>query len=1638
VGADSALQLRATHHRRRLEHSYGVAVDASGNVYISNSNGGNVLKEAPQPDGSYKTSTIASGLRGPEGVAVDSSGNVYITQLYGGVLKEAPQPDGGYTQSTSTIGSSLSGPLGVAVDSSGNVYIADDGNNRVLKEALQPDGSYTQSVIGSGLSSPSGVAVDSAGNVYIVDSSNGRTLEEQVAGANFGSVPVGTTSAAQTLTFTFDTAGTIGAPMALTMGAPNLDFAMVSGGSSTCTSGSSYNAGDICTIDVTFTPKYSGLREGAVELTNSSGTVIATAYVYGVGAGPQVAFSPATQSTLANGLNQSSSIPSGVAVDGAGNVYVADLYAGVYKLGFTTPPSLSFASTPVGSQSSDSPKTVTVENVGNQALTFPIPSTGNNPSVSANFAWDESSTCQQNDAGSATAFTLAAGASCTIGIDFAPTTAGSISGSAVLTDDSGNAAAPGYLSQTIGLSGTATVGALAKFVVSAPGTATAGVPVSVTLTAVDAFGATVTTFDGTAALTGGGQSLGTVTFSDGSATPNITLTTAGTETITAADTADASVTGTAQITVQPGPAASLSVSAPSLAYLGQAVSVTAAETDAYGNVATSYSGTATVTSSDAKATLPSGVIFTDGEATFDVTFGTVGSQTVTVRDSSSLAGTSGSVAVSIPNYVVTTAADDAGAAANCTPQSSTTRGTDADCSLRDALLAAAGAGSGNIYFDATVFAAANTAAQNTITLTNGTLTIPSNTTIQGSTTGSGASLTNLVTVDGNNAYTVFTVNTSVTASIANLTIADGYSTGVTAPGAGINNAGALTVADSTFSGNSSSFGGGGIYNSGTLKVTGSTFFGNEVTHSGGGGGAIANTYPGTLVVIGSTLTGNTAPGGGGIFDEVGVVTVIGSTISGNTAFSSGGGIDNDGGTLGLANSVVSGDAGGDVSGGYIDHGGNKVGAASVNLAPLGNYGGPTQTMIPLPGSPAICAGLNVDIPVGVTTDQRGEPGTNTAYPGYSATAPCVDAGAVQTNYALAFSAQPSEVLQNTVMLPAPAVTLTESGSPFTAASETIPLALTTGPGTLSGGLAATAKGVAAYSALSIDTPGTGDVLTATLLLNSSLPTPLSLSAASSTFNVMPAVMKLAFTPAPPSLLAFGGNAGTVTVAEENASNATVTTATDTITLAVSGPNGYSQSYTAKASAGVASFDLGSALLNSAGSYSYTASIVGNAAVTAATVIETVSPATPVVSWPAPAAIVYGTALSTTQLDATATYNGATVQGAFVYTPAAGTVLAAGAYTLSAQFTPTDTADYATPAAVTASLTVNKAALTVTAANATRVFGAANPAFSGTVTGAVHGDTFTESYTTTATPASNAGSYAIVPSVTGVNLADYTVTSINGTLTVTQAATATTLSASATSITPGQSLTLTARVADASTGSTGTPTGAVSFYDGTTLLGSGTLTGGTATYTTSTLAPGATHAFSDIYAGDADFTGSASASAVSVPVAALDFSLNTSGAQSQTVMPGGAASYSFQISPTYGSYPSQVTFSASGLPVGATATFSPAAIAANGGAQTVMLTIQTQGPATAAKKGSPFERGAPLMFGFLLLPLLGVRRMRKTWLGRGAMMVLLMLAGIAGMASLSGCGAANGFNSQAVKNYTVTVTAASAGVQHSFDLTLNVQ
>jgi uncharacterized repeat protein (TIGR03803 family) len=90
-----------------------------------------------------------------------------------------------------------------------------------------------------------------------------------------------------------------------------------------------------------------------------------------------------------------------------------------------------------------------------------------------------------------------------------------------------------------------------------------------------------------------------------------------------------------------------------------------------------------------------------------------------------------------------------------------------------------------------------------------------------------------------------------------------------------------------------------------------------------------------------------------------------------------------------------------------------------------------------------------------------------------------------------------------------------------------------------------------------------------------------------------------------------------------------------------------------------------------------------------TVALTVTKGTPTVTWATPAPIIYGTALSAAQLNATAS-----VPGTLVYTPAAGTVLSAGTQTLSVAFTPTDTANYVN-VTKTVSLTVNKVTTTIT-------------------------------------------------------------------------------------------------------------------------------------------------------------------------------------------------------------------------------------------------------------------------------------------------------------------------------------------------------
>ncbi len=195
-------------------------------------------------------------------------------------------------------------------------------------------------------------------------------------------------------------------------------------------------------------------------------------------------------------------------------------------------------------------------------------------------------------------------------------------------------------------------------------------------------------------------------------------------------------------------------------------------------------------------------------------------------------------------------------------------------------------------------------------------------------------------------------------------------------GGGIRNEGGLTLNQCTVAGNLGALG-GGIRNEGSLIVNQSTLSGNTATTSNGG----AINSLGVIVLNECTVAGNSAGGVGGGIREVGGVNhsfLSYCTISGNVSSNGGGGLDiSIPGDVTISGCIIASNSasGGNITIGaaaeLIDAGFNLTNGNPV-LAPLGNYGGPTQTMPPLPGSPAIDAGSDAATNL-FATDQRGLP-----------------------------------------------------------------------------------------------------------------------------------------------------------------------------------------------------------------------------------------------------------------------------------------------------------------------------------------------------------------------------------------------------------------------------------------------------------------------------------------------------------------------------------------------------------------------------------------------------------------------------------------------------------------------------------------
>ena len=184
-----------------------------------------------------------------------------------------------------------------------------------------------------------------------------------------------------------------------------------------------------------------------------------------------------------------------------------------------------------------------------------------------------------------------------------------------------------------------TAGWATRFIVSPLSATVAGQTQMMTVTAYDAFGDISNVYTGTIVVSNAGRTVGYYTFTaadQGSHAIPVTLTVAGSQTVTVYDLANPAVNFTQTgILVSPAAAASLSVGALHGVVAGTAQNLTVTARDAYGNIATGYLGTIALSTGDAQAVFPATYTFTAADAgvhTFSVTFKTAGGQTFGVVD----------------------------------------------------------------------------------------------------------------------------------------------------------------------------------------------------------------------------------------------------------------------------------------------------------------------------------------------------------------------------------------------------------------------------------------------------------------------------------------------------------------------------------------------------------------------------------------------------------------------------------------------------------------------------------------------------------------------------------------------------------------------------------------------------------------------------------------------------------------------------------------------------------------------------------------------------------------------------------------------------------------------------------------------
>jgi sugar lactone lactonase YvrE len=330
---------------------YAVAVDASGNVYVADT----TFKEMLAVNGSIPANPTIRTLAdiSAVGIALDGSGDAYISDSSNGNVDEILAVNGSIPSSP-TVRTILSLPssyfaLGLAFDPQGDLYVSGhsyDGDHlfNLIEKVLAVNGVIPANPAVIDLPDlfqhAYGLATDPGGNLFVADEgenpggccqSIGTGVSElQFNSVNFGSInicPTGQTSPApctNTLSLGFNIAAntTIGKVNIVTTGSSGLDFQPEANDTSPalCTT-TTYSAAAECVVDVTFAPTAPGERNGAVQIVDPSGNVLSTTYLFGIGLGPALAFQPGMRLNLAGA---SINTPTCAASDASGNIFVCD------------------------------------------------------------------------------------------------------------------------------------------------------------------------------------------------------------------------------------------------------------------------------------------------------------------------------------------------------------------------------------------------------------------------------------------------------------------------------------------------------------------------------------------------------------------------------------------------------------------------------------------------------------------------------------------------------------------------------------------------------------------------------------------------------------------------------------------------------------------------------------------------------------------------------------------------------------------------------------------------------------------------------------------------------------------------------------------------------------------------------------------------------------------------------------------------------------------------------------------------------------------------------------------------------------------------------------------------------------------